>query len=75
MKLREYKKYLISHNVIQKMSSGDQKFFIDRINKNKPFNNMSYYIDKYRMSDHEFAIIQKYTILVNNYFKDDDELP
>ncbi len=73
MKFRDYKKFLISHRIIQKMDDDDKRFFISRINENKPFNNMSYYITKYNMTTEEFNLINKYTFLVNNLFSDDDE--
>ncbi len=74
MKFRDYKVFLLNHPVIKKMDSYDYKLFTDGIKNNKPFNNMSYFINKYNMSDEEFLLIHKYTIYINNSFTDDDDI-
>lgn len=74
MLLRDYKEFLLNHPVLKRMNEQDYNFFSNGIKNNKPFFNMNYYIDKYKMTNDEFNIINKYTIAVNNLFTDDEEI-
>jgi hypothetical protein len=74
MKFSEYKIFLKNHPLFTRFEKYDYDFFMNNINQNKPFNNMSYYINKYNLTNDEFNVIHKYTILINNSFTDDDEI-
>lgn len=67
MTLKEYKIFLLNHSVIKNMDTCDFALFCEKIYNNKPFNNMSYYIQKYNLNYNQINLIDKYIIAVNNY--------
>jgi hypothetical protein len=71
MKFRDYKIWLLNHDLFKRFDEYDLNLFKRGIADNKPFNNMSYFIDKYKLTTEEFNAIHKYTVLINNWFKDD----